>query len=974
MAVTGPAGTVAGLALGGRRLRVAIAALALAEAPVTAQRLAGLIWPIPPPTWSAALRGIVHELRTVGTTVGIPALVVTVPAGYALADDIAVDVRVARARLREADELLSTGRHQAALAAAQPVATMSGDALLPDEDGDWLAPHRHAVDELRRHALEVVVDAAGGQGDHRAATDAARTAVVVAPLDERAHRTLIRALDRAGDRAGVVAAFERCRAVLADELGVDPSRETVDAYIAALDDLPTGPAILPRPTTAFLGRDDEVAAVVSDLQRPGLVVVTGRGGVGKSRLAIEATRASVVGDRLWVPLGAAADDEVVASAVAVATGASPGVNDPVSAFTTHLASLGRALLVLDGCEAVVDGVSALVTAVVSACPAATVLATSRVPLAVPGAIVHEIRPLSTGEISARLLRARVTERGGEMPNDPGAEPLIAALCRLCAGVPLAVELVAAQLAEVSLDDLVADLSVGDLDGLRRVLARSHELLDSQEAAVFRRLAVLDGPAPLRLVRDVVGDDGVPPGRVARILHELAAQSMVTVDRTAVRWLYQQDDDLRRYAAARLADSGEVVATYERLGTALRTLLPADARAHPAPYREDVTAVLPSVRAFLAAAHDGRADREAGLELAFRLHRFWAATDVSEGRFWLARLIDTDRPSRWIGYAQFALGYLSYWAGDAGSATRYLEDSVVELRNTDQAYTAGALVYLGGLADDRNDGAGALRHLREALDITKRANLPDQRISAAFGIGAVLAERADPEAARHAADCIAHARARNATSALAQMLPNAAMVCWQVGAMDEARAYVAEALALHPEGSRSITRVLLLSAAAGVAYADGDPSTAADYARIADREGTDLGVERELPLVRTLYARALLDLGDIGGAASAAASAVRAARGLAFAYPLANCLETAVLVARAAGADESNALRQLLATATSLRAEGDRPGAPSLRVAVEAARREVGVADPPADAAAGDLALAMLARIPLPRTADARERR
>jgi hypothetical protein len=200
---------------------------------------------------------------------------------------------------------------------------------------------------------------------------------------------------------------------------------------------------------------------------------------------------------------------------------------------------------------------------------------------------------------------------------------------------------------------------------------------------------------------------------------------------------------------------------------------------------------------------------------------------------------------------------------------------------------------------------------------------------------VLAERADPSASGFAAEAIALCRAGGSAEQLAAAMPTAAMVCWQVGDLDAARAYVAEARPMHA-GGRRIARVVLLSAATGIALADKDIAAAVDYGRTADGEATELGVEREVPLIRSLLARALLADGDLVGAAERAAAAIAAARSLSYDFPLAICLETAALVAAARDIgeqDDGDRIGVMLSCAVALRSRGDRPAPPTLRAAV-----------------------------------------
>ena len=382
---------VAGIALGGRRARVALVALALAEHPIPAERLATMVWAGEPPvTWQPALRGVIRALRTAVSPIGLgdQALITTEPAGYALVGGCETDVGRARADLSSAESEADPKR---ALQLADSASVQSGRDLLPAEDAEWLRPHRDGIDQLRARAVAVIVRSAGALGDHHRALASARALLDDRPLDEHAHQTLIGALDRAGDRSGAVQAYERCRAVLAEELGIDPSADTVATYLQALraDQRPPGPR-LPNPTGALIGRDSELETLSALVAAPGVVTLTGRGGVGKSRLALAAARTA---HGLWVSLGSTADDELVASQVALDLGPTVGDADPTALLTDHLAPLGPTLLALDGCDQVLDGVASLVSTLTGGCPSLTVLCTARRTLGLDGERVLHLDPL-----------------------------------------------------------------------------------------------------------------------------------------------------------------------------------------------------------------------------------------------------------------------------------------------------------------------------------------------------------------------------------------------------------------------------------------------------------------------------------------------------------------------------------------------------------------------------------------------------
>ncbi len=671
-------------------------------------------------------------------------------------------------------------------------------------------------------------------------------------------------------------------------------------------------------------------------REPGLVTVIGPGGVGKSRLAAHvAAQLEFAGGRLWVPLASVAQDALVVQTVAIELGLSGAVEDTARSLAEHLAPLGRTLLVLDGADPVPDGTASLAAALIESCPALTVLVTCRVAVAVTGERVLSLAPLPEPEPEGsaeaspqvQLLRDRVRAGGGAFEPDEIDVATLRTLCERCAGLPLALELVAAQLTEMSIDDLLEQLSTDREGHLRAVARSSYELLDADEAAVFRRFAVLDGRVGLPFIRAVVAGDGIAPVRVVRILRELSVRGLVSVEQSGPSWRYSQDDDLHRYARELLVTEGREQVTFDGLADAVRTLLPDDAREPPAPFAADVSAVLGCIRSLFGAAPSGAADLDRCLELAFRLHRYWAATSVAEGRFWLTRLLAIPGESPWRRYATYALGYLSYWAGDTERALVDLRAAVELFADEPDPLLARALIYLAGLLDDLDRPVEALDYVRRAMAAAEPFGT-DLYVAAAMGLGSVLSERGDAEAARHAGDAVARCRVDGSAEQLAALLPTAAMVCWQVGAFDQARHYVSEAEPMHADHKR-IARVVLLSTSAGLALADGDLDAAVEYGRTADLEGTELGIEREMPLIRAILSRALLRRGEVAAAARAALSSVESAAAMTVGFPLATGLECAALVGAAVDA-ASDDLDTLLATAAHLRAAGDRPPPQSLR--------------------------------------------
>ncbi len=973
VAVTGgmPPETVEGAHLGGRRAHLLVAALALEPGPLPAERLASLIWDDPPSTWRVAVRGLVGDLRKRFGAID-DEVVVTTPTGYRLAAGVSTDVAELETTVATAAGLRATGRWHALLTRLGAAPTLDPADLAAGIEAPWLDPHRARLQETVLQAGLLAIAAYGELADHTAAVGLGRHLVAAHPLDERVHRALIHALAAAGDRSGAVQAFEACRAVLADELGVDPSADTVATYLRVLEAGETsGPARLPASATSFVGRDADLRRLATAATRPGLVSVTGPGGVGKSRLAAEvAARAvDVPGGRHWVSLAHVAEDALVDATVAMTLGLPVTSDEPARTVAGHLARLGRTVVVLDGCEAVRDGAASIARSLLEGAPDTTVVVTSRVALGLSEERTVSLAPLelpadaTVEELAAsdpvRLIADRIAEYGGELVVDASLAPSLDVLCRHCAGLPLALELLAAQLTAMSPTDIVEhldEMTADSADAVRQVAEASHALLQPDEAAVFRRMSVLEGQVDLAAIRAVSAGDDVAGVRVVRLLRELGDRGLVVVHRTGTRWTYEHDDDLHRFARQHLVEAGEEREAYGRLTDLVRGVLPDDPRSPPAPFADAVTALLPSVRGLLGAGVTGVADRSRCLELAFRLHRYWASTNVGEGCFWLSRLLEArgDEGEEWAGYATYALGYLNYWAGEDLVAVPQLERAISLLADVDSAYVARAQIFLAGIVDDLDRGPESVALVRQAIE-SARGHGFDLQVSAAMGLGSVLAERGDPEAAAYAEAALDLCEEGGSAEQLAASLPTAAMIAWQVGALDRVRRWVERAMPMHTD-QRRIARVVLLSVACGLHLADGDLDAAVEVGRTADLEGTELGVERELPLLRSLLALALLSRGDVDEAHDRARAAVSAARALSYHSSLATALETAALVAHARGASVEQ-VAPWAATAAEIRRAGDRPVPALLAARVAALRGALPAADPlpPPEAAAAALA-------------------
>jgi predicted ATPase/DNA-binding SARP family transcriptional activator len=396
-------------------------------------------------------------------------------------------------------------------------------------------------------------------------------------LDERWQALLMRALYATGRPAEALDVYERTRAGLADELGADPSAELADLHLQILRQgaAPVRPerrrTNLKAQLTSFVGREADLDAVAAAVRASRLVTVTGPGGAGKTRLAVEAAARiaeTAAPQGVWLcELASVADGADVAPAVLRAIGAreagllDPSKHDATSRLEEYFADQD-ALLVLDNCEHRIDAVAALAARLLGACPGLRVLATSREALAIGGERLYPIPPLPLAEDdpasgpAVRLFAERAAAVRPDFKLDAANLPVVVEICRRLDGLPLAVELAAARMraldaAQIAarLDDRFSLLAGSDRTAparhrtLEAVIAWSWDLLSDPERALAMRMSVYPGGIGLDRVSDVDALTG------------LIDKSLVERDGERYRML----ETIRSYAGAQLERSGRAAA-------------------------------------------------------------------------------------------------------------------------------------------------------------------------------------------------------------------------------------------------------------------------------------------------------------------------------------------------------------------------------------------------------------------------------
>lgn len=581
--------------LRGTKLRTLLAALTLhAGQPVSADRLIDVLWGDDPPAGASnALQAQVSKLRRVLADVALDAR----DGGYVLAIEPGwVDAEQFTELARAGHEHLAGGHHQeAAGTLREALALWRGPALADFTFDEFAQAARTRLDEMRLTATEDRIEADLAMGRHEALAAELEGLVSEHPLREKLWAQLMVALYRSGRQSDSLRAYQRVRDVLADELGLEPGpalRELEqqvlahDATLGAPRPVPTAtPARrlsnIHRELSTFVGRAADVAQIDLLLAERRLVTLTGPGGVGKTRLAIELAQ---LGHERWpdgtwmVELGPETGDRAVASALARTFGPRLGQVTAETGFDWLTDGLAAAqlLVVFDNCEHVLGEAADAVTALVRTCPGVTVLATSREPLGVVGERVRVLQPLELDD-AVQLFATRAADAASDFVLDGASAQAVTTICRNVDRLPLAIELTAARTRAFSAQQLaeLVDHRFGLVSGgaggrpprqqtMHAAVDWSFDLLFDDERRLLRRLSVFAGGFTLDSATAVCADDTLPADDVDVLLARLVDKSLVvTGGRTGPSARFRLLRPVAEYAAGRLVEAGEVVATRAR---------------------------------------------------------------------------------------------------------------------------------------------------------------------------------------------------------------------------------------------------------------------------------------------------------------------------------------------------------------------------------------------------------------------------
>ena len=492
---------------------------------------------------------------------GDPSVIAGGDGGYRLAvEPDAVDALCVLRDAATASRRLDAGDGRGAVEVSAVALKRYRGEVLPSM-GDWAAPHRARLDEACMTLTETQLSARLRLGE--AMTGELEAAVATYPYQEGLWELLIIALYGEGRQADSLAAYQRVRTRLAEELGLEPGPRLKelegqilhhDPGIPVPDRAPAGN--LPSLGAELVGRDEELAALSEGLNSGRLVEVVGPGGIGKTAVAIATGRAlSGAPGGVWLArLEAARTADDVLDTVIAATGDTGGE----MALVERLRRTG-AVVILDNCEHVVDAAAALAERLLDAAPGLRILCTSQVALDIDGEVVFELAPLALSD-AVELFTRRATRRGG--PSE------VQALCRSLDGLPLAIELAAARTRTLSVEEIARRLDdrfsvLSDPTSrkperrraLRATIGWSYELLFPDDKRGLWALATFTGGASLPAVESVLEALDVPASAAIDVVGRLASRSLVIVDDGgASPPRYRLLDSIRAFALEAMSDA------------------------------------------------------------------------------------------------------------------------------------------------------------------------------------------------------------------------------------------------------------------------------------------------------------------------------------------------------------------------------------------------------------------------------------
>jgi predicted ATPase/DNA-binding SARP family transcriptional activator len=619
------------------------------------EKLAGMFWP--DSTEEKARTYLRHELWRLRKSLSTKSKV-----DYLIADDMSVSFNAFAEYWLDVIALTNVREGASIKELINALSIFHGE-LLPGFYDDWIAQEREHLQAVYEKKIARLLELLKKEKRWSEILEWAEHWISFGQAPEVAYRALMVAYEALGDRGKVASTYERCVKAL-HELDLEPSEET-----RALAFKRTSKLNIPIPLTSFIGREQELKEVAKLLSKSRLVTLTGSGGVGKTRLAIQviAEVLDLFPDGVWfLDLAPLSNPSLVPSTLANLLGLRESGGLSANDLLINYFHSRKAVVIFDNCEHLIESCAQLVNSLLTSCETLSILATSREALRVAREFSYRVPSLeipgpdiefSIDEFSnmdsMRLFaeRAAVASSGFSVSQQNALA--IAQICQRLDGIPLAIELAAARVNVLTVEQLLTRLddrfnlltqglrsSLPRHQTLRATIEWSYNLLLEKERLLFRRLAVFSGGWTLDAAEEVCSGNGLQAQEILDLLSRLINKSLVLFETTDAASRYRRLETIRQFARERLIESGELKSMRTRH---LKYLVRLAEEAEPAlegPAQMEWNARLHHERDNIRAALQwaDQTDVEAGLILSSSLYLFWYSFDFREGKDWLNRFL------------------------------------------------------------------------------------------------------------------------------------------------------------------------------------------------------------------------------------------------------------------------------------------------------------------------------------------------
>jgi predicted ATPase/class 3 adenylate cyclase len=660
------------------------------------------------------------------------------------------------------------------------------------------------------------------------------------------------------------------------------------------------PNNLPQQVTTFIGREREQEQVKAALRKTRLLTLTGIGGIGKTRLSLQVA-ADIVNeypDGVWfVELAPITDGNLVPQAVATVLGVKEETGRPLTEALVACLRERQQLLVLDNCEHLVSACAELAHQLLQAGPRFSILASSREPLNIAGETIYTVPPLSVPGLDGSMATDSImrfeavhlfVERARAMKasfrHSDQCMPAIVEICRQLDGIPLALELAAARVRVLSVEQIAARvndrfrlLTTGDRTALprqqtlRAMIDWSYDLLTEKERMLLRRLAVFAGGWTLEAAESIGSGGGVEQSQVLDLLTDLVDKSLVMVDAEGGR--YRLLETVRQYANELLALSGDAEdARARHLGYFLR--LAEEAWSGLVGPEQGVwLARLDFERENLLAAHawcmQSKDGGELALKLANSIKQYWVSRGQLGLRYRLVveALAHAGAQSRNLArcHGLFNAGQVCYFMGNYDQSIEYLREGLAIARELQEHARIEACLQLLGLSSlGRGDTIAARGYLEEAVVRAREQGNRREIAAATNGLAQFHRVVGELNAAEPLyEDVLALAREIGDRESAAVAELNLAMVAICKGLADRARPMLLEAIAIARDMGSRPTGQSAIEVTAGMAAKQELWARAARLFGAAEAQAAQTGLHRDAAdeaFLAPLVARARKALG------------------------------------------------------------------------------------------------------------------